>query len=223
MPNFRRRRYRHTVWHEFTRGAPLAVFLATGLLILYNLLPVLELVAVALLLALVLRTTLRWLQKIFRVRWVAVMILVGLIGGFVLFIGLVVIPSFVQEAQHLSLALPKYLNSLIHLSRLLHNSLSYVPDLSQGLEQLKGIVGRIVSYFPLLLRSTFDLSLQVIATLILALYMAYDPDALLRGILRLSPRRQHERIKRLLESTKVRLRGWIFSTGLAMLIMALGR
>jgi predicted PurR-regulated permease PerM len=129
MPNFRRRRYRHTVWHEFTRGAPLAVFLATGLLILYNLLPVVELVAVALLLALVLRTTLRWLQKIFRVRWVAVMILVGLIGGFVLFIGLVVIPSFVQEAQHLSLALPKYLNSLIHLSRRLHNSVSYVPSI----------------------------------------------------------------------------------------------
>lgn len=218
----RPRRARSSGWRELTRGAPLAVFVATALLILYHLLPVLELVAVALLLALVLRTTLRWLQKIFRVRWVAVMILVGLIAGFGVLVGLVVIPSFVEEAQTLSLSLPKYLNALINLSRHLHNSVSFVPDLSQGLEQLTDILKRLVNSLPLLLRSTFDLSLQAIATLILAIYMAYDPDALVGGIVRLTPRRQHERIKRLLESAKVRLRGWIFGTGLAMLIVGFG-
>ena len=198
------------------------MFLTLALLILYNLLPVLELVAVALLLALVLRTTLRWLQKIFRVRWLAVMILVGLLGGFGLFLGLVMIPSFVEEAQNLSTALPKYLNSLINLSRQLHNSASFVPDLSQGLEQLTDILKRLVSSLPLLLRNTFELSIQAIATVILAIYMAYDPDALVGGILRLTPRREHGRLKRLLESTKVRLRGWIFGTGLAMLIVGIG-
>jgi len=225
MSNFRPRRpRRHSngVWQQLTRGAPLAVFLAVALLILYNLLPVLELVAVALLLALVLRTTLQWLQKIVRVRWVAVMILVGLLGGFGLFLGLVVIPSFVEEAQNLSSALPKYLNSLINLSRHLHNSASFVPDLSQGLEQLTDILKRLVSSLPLLLRNTFELSIQAIATVILAIYMAYDPDALVGGILRLTPRREHGRLRRLLESTKVRLRGWIFGTGLAMLIVGVG-
>ncbi|HEY9614075.1 AI-2E family transporter [Allocoleopsis sp.] len=225
MSNFRAKRskrYRNGGWRNLTSGAPLAVFLAVGLLILYNLLPVLELVAVALLLALVLRTTLRWLQKIFRVRWVAVMIMVGLLGGFGLFVGLVVIPSFVEEAQNLSSALPKYLHSLINLSRQLHNSVSFVPDLSQGLEQLTDILKRLVSSLPVLLRNTFDLSLQAVATLILAIYMVYDPDALVDGILRLTPQRQHKRLKRLLESTKVRLRGWIFGTGLAMLIVGVG-
>ena len=222
FPSRRPRRHKDSVWRQLTRGAPLAVFVATALLILYHLLPVIELVTVALLLALILRTTLRWLQRTFRVRWVAVMILVGLIGGFVLFFGLVMIPSFVGEAQNLSSALPKYLNSLINLSRQLHNSASFVPDLSQGLEQLTDILRRLVNSLPSFLRSTFNLSLQAIATLILALYMAYDPDALVGGVIRLTPRRQHGRIRRLLESTKVRLRGWIFGTGLAMLIVGFG-
>ncbi|HEY9729536.1 MAG TPA: AI-2E family transporter [Chroococcales cyanobacterium] len=227
MPNFRPkklrvRRHRNGLWRQLTRGAPLAVFVAAGLIILYNLLPVLELVAVAALLALVLRTTLRWLQRMVRVRWVAVMILVGLIGAFGLFLGLVMVPSFIREAQNLSLALPRYLTALIDLSRQLHSRVSYVPDLSQGLEQLKGILDRTVSFFPRLLRSTFDLSLQAVATVFLALYMAYDPEALVGGLLRLTPRRQHKRIRRFLESTKVRLRGWIFGTGMAMLIVGVG-
>jgi predicted PurR-regulated permease PerM len=157
-----------------------------------------------------------------RVRWVAVMILVGLIGAFGLFLGLVMVPSFIREAQNLSLALPRYLTALIDLSRQLHSRVSYVPDLSQGLEQLKGILDRTVSFFPRLLRSTFDLSLQAVATVFLALYMAYDPEALVGGLLRLTPRRQHKRIRRFLESTKVRLRGWIFGTGMAMLIVGVG-
>jgi predicted PurR-regulated permease PerM len=198
------------------------VCLAAALLILYHLLPVLELVAVAALLALVLRTTLRWLQKIFGVRWIAVMILVGLIGGFGLFLVLVIVPSLLEETQTLAVSLPKYLNRLVNLSRQLHGSVSYVPDLSQGLEELKGLLDRIVSLFPRLLRDTFDLSLQAVATAILALYMAYDPDALTRGILRLSPRKQHKRIQRLLEAAKVRLRGWIFGTALAILIIGVG-
>ncbi|HEY9638681.1 MAG TPA: AI-2E family transporter [Coleofasciculaceae cyanobacterium] len=219
MPNFR---HRNSGWSELTRGAPLAVCLAAALLILYELLPVLELVAIAVLLALGLRTTLQWLQKIFVVRWLAGMILVGLIGGFGLFLTLVMIPSLVEETQTLSEALPKYLNSLIALSRRLHSTMSYVPDLSQGLEELKGVLNHIVGFLPRLLRDTFDLSLQALATVILAMYMAYDPDALTRGILRLSPRKHHRRIKRFLEATKVRLRGWLFGTGLAILIIGAG-
>jgi predicted PurR-regulated permease PerM len=216
------RRHRSSLWERLTRGAPLAVLLATAFLILYHLLPVLELVAVALLLALVLRTTLRWLHRVFKVRWLAVVILVGLFGGFVLFVGLVVIPSLINETQTLASTLPRYFNQLINLSRQLHNTVSYVPDLSQGLAELKGFFDRIVRFFPILLRDTFNLSLQVVATLILALYMAYDPDALVGGFLRLTPRRQHDRINGLVESTKVRLRGWIFGTGLAMLIIGAG-
>jgi predicted PurR-regulated permease PerM len=219
MSNFRRQ---NGGWSELTRGAPLAVFIATALLILYHLLPVLELVAVATLVALFFRTTLQWLQKFVGIRWVAVMIMVGLIGSFGLFIALVMIPSLIEEAQNLARALPRSLNFLIGSSRQLHATFSFVPDLSEGLEQLKGPIEQVFRLFPRLLRSTFSLSLQALATLILALYMAYDPDALTRGVLRLSPRKQHGRIKRLLDATKVRLRGWIYGTGVAMLIIGVG-
>lgn len=219
MSNFRRK---NSGWSELTRGAPLAVFVATALLILYHLLPVLELIAVAILLALFFRTALRWLQKIVVIRWVAVMIMAGMIVGIGLFFALVMIPSLIEEAQNLARTLPNLLNFLIKDSRQIHKTFSFVPDLSQGLEQLKGPIEQIFRLFPGLLRSTFSLSLQALATVILALYMAYDPDALTRGVLRLSPRKQHRRIQRLLDAAKVRLRGWIYGTGMAILIIGIG-
>jgi len=215
-------RPRNSGWSELTRGAPLAVFVATGLLILYHLIPVLELVAVAILLALVMRTTLQWLQKFVVIRWVAVMILVAIIAGFGLFVAFVLVPSLIEETQTLAKLLPRYLNSLIESSRRLHKTASFIPDLSLGLEQLKSLVYHTVSFIPGLLRNTFSVSIQALATAILALYMAYDPDALTRGILRLSPRQQHWRIRKILQATKVRLRGWVFGTGLAMLIIGVG-
>lgn len=219
MPNFRRK---SSGWSELTRGAPLAVFIATALLILYHLLPVVELIAVALLLALFFRTALQWLQKIVVVRWLAVMIMAGLIMGIGLFFALVMIPSLIEEAQKLARTLPSSLNFLIEDSRRLHKTFSFVPDLSEGLEQLKQPIEQIFRFFPTLLRQTFSLSLQALATVILALYMAYDPDALTNGVLKLSPRKQHWRIKKLLEATKVRLRGWIYGTGLAIIIIGIG-
>ena len=209
-------------WGRLTRGAPLAVLVAVALYIIYRLLPVLELVALAALVALILRTTLQWFQKFVKVPWIAAMMLLGIVVAFGLLLILVVVPSFFQEAQTLSLALPKYLNSLIKLSRRLHNHASFVPDLSQGLEQLKGLLNRVVSLLPLLLRETLSVSIETVATLILALYMAYNPDSLIQGMLRLAPHREHGRIKRLLKSIQVRLEGWIFGTGLGMLIIGGG-
>lgn len=209
-------------WRQLTRGSPLAVLVAAGLLIIYSLLPVLELVAVAALIALVLRTTLQWFHKIVRVPWLAVLMLVGVVGAFGVFIGFVMVPNLLAEAQTLSLALPDYLNSLIQLSRRVHSSVRLVPDLSQGLQQLRSWLYNILSLLPLLLRDTVDVSLQAVATLILAIYMAYDPNSLIQGILRLAPRKQHRRIKKLFQSTQVRLQGWIFGTGLAMLIVGAG-
>ncbi|MEH1823739.1 MAG: hypothetical protein V7L31_32505, partial [Nostoc sp.] len=51
------------------------------------------------------------------------------------------------------------------------------------------------------------LTVELVATLILALYMAYDPNSLVKGILRLVPRRHHQRSKRILKACETRLRG----------------
>jgi len=211
-----------SLWQRLTHDAPLAVLLATVLYILYQLLPVLKLVAVAALVAVILRTLLRWLQRIVKKRWLAVLLLIGLIGGFSTFLIAFVLPNLVDETQQLLIALPSYLNTLIDLSIRLHNNLSFVPDLSQNLAQFRNYTDQILLSFPLLLRQTFGATIEVIAMLILALYMAYDPSTLITGISRLIPRRHHQHFNHFLVATGVRLRGWIFGTGIAMLFLGLG-
>jgi predicted PurR-regulated permease PerM len=207
------------IWYRLTRGAPLAVMLAAVLYIIYQLLPVLKLIAVSLLIAVILRTLLRWLEKLVKSRWVAVFILAGLITGFGVFLATVVLPSVIDETQQLLVALPGYLTSLIEISVRLHRSISFIPDLSQGLTQFRNFTDQILSSFPLLLGQTFGTTIELVAMLILAFYMAYDPQSLISGILRLVPRRHHQRFNRLLKAAGLRLRGWIFGTGIAMLFL----
>jgi predicted PurR-regulated permease PerM len=213
---------KRNIWYQLSHGAPLAVLVAAALYILYSLLPVLKLVAVATLIAVILRTLLRWIQRIIKPRWLAVLLLVGLILGFAAFLAVVVVPSLLEETQKLLVSLPDYLNRLIALSQRLHQSMSFIPDLSQGLTQLRNIADQILVTFPLLLSQTFGTVIEVGATLILALYMAYDPNTLINGFLRLVPRRHHARAHRILKATEFRLRGWIFGTGIAMLFLGIG-
>lgn len=211
-----------TIEYQIRRGAPLALVLAAIAYILYRLELVIEIVAVAALLALVLRTSLRWLRKIVRVRWLAVLILIGLIVGFGAFVVLVVVPSFITETQILIQQLPTYLNRLRNLAASLRSRWSFVPDISQGLVQLRSFLGGLIDLFPQLLRNTFGGTIEAIGTVILALYMAYDPNSVIRGIRRLIPRRHHEKFNRILQSAEVRLEGWIFGTGVAMLLVGGG-
>jgi predicted PurR-regulated permease PerM len=211
-----------SLWERLTHGAPLAVIFAAVLYILYQLLPVLKLIAVSILLAVILRTLLRWLQKLVKQRWIAVLVLVGLIGGFGVFLFAFIVPNLLGETQQLLVALPSYVNSLIELSVKLHRSVRFVPDLSQGLTQFRNFADQFLSSFPLLIRETFGTTIEVVATLILALYMAYDPSTLVAGVFRLIPRQHHPRFNRVLKAIGVRLRGWIFGTGIAMLFLGLG-
>ncbi|MGA7932022.1 MAG: AI-2E family transporter [Kovacikia sp.] len=207
--------------YQLTRGAPLAVMVAASFYIVYQLLPVLKLIAVAILIAVILRTLLRWLEKLVKSRWVAVFILAGLITGFGVFLAAFVLPSIVDETQQLLVTLPSYLNSLIGLSVKLHRNIGFIPDLSKGLTQFRNFTDQILGSFPLLLGQTFGTTIELIAVLILAFYMAYDPKSLISGILRLVPRRHHPRFNRLLKATWQRLRGWIFGTGIAMLFLGI--
>jgi len=215
-------RDKDTIENQITRGAPLALILAAIAYIIYRLLLVVEILAIAALLALALRTSLQWLQKVVKIRWLAVLILIGLIVGFVAFVVLFVIPNFITETQILIAQLPDYLNSLKGFATSLHARYAFVPDVSQALVQLRGFLVGLFDSFPLLLKNTFGGTVELVGTVILALYMAYDPTSVIRGVMRLIPRRHHERFKRLLESAEVRLEGWLFGTGVAMLIIGVG-
>jgi predicted PurR-regulated permease PerM len=137
-------------------------------------------------------------------------------------IALVVIPSFITETQILISRLPTYLNRLRNLAASVRSRWSFVPDISQGLVQLRSFLVGLIDLFPLLLRNTFGGTIEAIGTVILSLYMAYDPNSVIRGIRRLIPRRHHEKFNRILQSAEIRLEGWIFGTGVAMLIVGGG-
>jgi predicted PurR-regulated permease PerM len=209
-------------WRQLFQGAPLAVLIAAALYILYQLLPVLKLIAIALLIAVILRTMLRWIERLVKVRWIAVVLLFSAITGFLVFLGSVVVPGVIEQAQILLLAIPNYLNNLITLSTNIHHNIAFFPDLSQGLTVVRNFTAQVLNSFPLLVQQAFSVTIEAVAMLILSLYIAYDLHSLIEGILRLIPKRHHPRIRRVLKATELRLRGWIFGTGIAMLFLGIG-
>ncbi|MDF5709139.1 MAG: AI-2E family transporter [Nostoc sp. S4] len=209
-------------WSQLTHGAPLAVILAVALYILYRLLSVLELLVIAALIALILRTLLRLLQKFVKSQKIAVLLLVGLIIGFFIVLITVVVPSVTSESQKLLTTLPTYLNRLTTDVEQLRMRFTFIPDISQALIQLRNLTNQLLRGVPVFLSQAFGFTLEFAATLILALYMAYDPNSLVNGILRLVPRRHHKRFQRILKACKTRLQGWIFGTGIAMIFLGVG-
>ena len=215
-------RDRDNGWSRLTRGAPLAVMLVALLYILYQLLPVLELIVIAALIALVLLTLLRFLQRLVKSQDVSVLLLIGLIIGFGVLLTTVVIPNVASEVQNLLTTLPSYLNRLTGDVEQLRRKFTFIPDISLSLIQLWNFINQLLGGVPILLGQAFNFTLELVATVILALYMAYDPKSLVNGILRLVPRRHHQRFTRVLKACQVRLRGWIFGTGIAMIFLGTG-
>ena len=205
-------------------GVSLAVLLVVGLLIAYELLPDLELVAIAVLIAVVLRSIVDGVQRIGAPSWMAAIITLVAIGGVGAFLWLVVLPGFVEQAQTFASAVPGYLEDLSRLSdRLPEGVAGYVPDLSENLaERLRDTLSPLLSSLPQLLTNLTEITVRTIIAVVLAVYMAYDPGSLISGILRLVPDSRREDARELLQDFGVRLRGWVIGTGLAMLIVGTG-
>ncbi|WP_208346193.1 AI-2E family transporter, partial [Aetokthonos hydrillicola] len=215
-------RNKNSLSDRLTQGAPLTFWLVVIAYILYRLVLVLQIVAVAALLALVMQMSLEWLQRIVKVRWIAVLIMLGLVVGFGAFIGLVLIPNFIVETQVLLQQLPNYVDYLRNFVASIHNKWSFVPNFTLGLDQLRNYLGRVLTSFPLVLSNTFNQTAQAIGTVILAIYMATNPNSVLEGILRFIPRRYHDQFLRLLPALRVRLQGWILGLGIAMVLVGVG-
>ena len=115
------------MYERLTRGAPLTVILAAGLLVAYRLLPVLELVALAMLVALVLRTLVNGLRKVGVGPWASSLLLLAALGAFAGFVWLVLVPNLLREIYAPASAAPGYVDSLVELSDRLRGGLGLVP------------------------------------------------------------------------------------------------
>jgi predicted PurR-regulated permease PerM len=203
-----------TLGENLTQGAPLAVLLVLSLLILYQLRSVLQLIAIAILLSLILQTLLQQLEKLIKLRWLAVLVLVMAILSLTILLPIVILPDLLNEFQKLASKLPEYLNSLTQQSQNLHGKYSFIPDISQELAKLNDFLYGLLKSFPLLLEKAFSITIEAFAIVILALYITYDSSFFILGLLRLTPRR--------LKNMRSRLQGWMSGTFLAMLFLGVG-
>ncbi|MCA1728073.1 MAG: AI-2E family transporter [Actinobacteria bacterium] len=210
-------------------GVSLVVSLTVGLLIAYELISDLELVAIAVLIAVVLRSVVSAVGRIGAPPWIALIITLIAIGAIGAFLWLVLLPSFLQQAQTFASSVPGYLELLSNSnlsSRLPASMAGYLPelsDLSQSLaERLSDSLSPVLSSLPQFLTGLTEVTVRALIALVLALYMAYDPGTLISGMLRLVPDRRRESAKALIQDFGVRLRGWVVGTGLAMLIVGVG-
>jgi predicted PurR-regulated permease PerM len=207
---------------KLTQGAPLAVLLVLALLILARLQRILELIAIAILLSLILQTLLQQLERIIKQRWLAVLALViGIFGLFIL-LPIVILPDFLNEFQKLALKLPQYLSNLTEQAQSLHTNYRFIPDVSQEIAKLSDFLYGLLKSLPLILEKVFGITVEAFAIIILALYITYDPSFLSNGLLRLTPRRHHRQVKHTLQIMRLRLQGWMSGTFLAMLFLGVG-
>lgn len=207
---------------KLTQGAPLAVLLVLALLILARLQTILELIAIAILLSLILQTLLCQLERLIKRRWLAVLALVISIFGLFVLLPIVILPDFLNEFQKLSLKLPEYLSDLTEQSQNLHANYRFIPDVSEEIAKLSDFLYSLLKSFPLVLEKAFSITVEAFAIVVLALYITYDPDFLSDGLLRLTPRRHHQQVRHILHTMRLRLQGWMSGTFLAMLFLGAG-
>jgi predicted PurR-regulated permease PerM len=209
---------RKRLYGRLGQGAPLAVFVAAGLLVAYKLLPVLKLVAVAMLVAVVLRSVTRGLERLKLPPWTTPIVLLALVGALGVFAWLVVVPNLLREARILSSTFPQYVDSLTGLTQ----RVPYAPDLDQMGGRLKELFSRMAGSFPQLAMKAVSLGGAAVAGLFLAVYMSVDPVPLVRGVLRLVPSGKRDRVAKLLQTVEDRLRGWIVGTAIVSLFVGVG-
>lgn len=209
-------------WYDrLTHGAPLAVLLVILALITYKLIPVLELVAIAALIALVLRTFVTSLEKLGVKPWISAILLLVILGLLVGFVWLFMVPRVLGELQSLVNSNAKgSLGSLTALSQRLHESTGFFPDISSLSGQLKGYVDQEIGSLPSLLAKVGHIGIDMIAVLFLTIYLSISPGSLVNSGLRLVPREKRGEIKEVIQCLKIRLRGWIVGTGIAMAVIS---
>ncbi|WP_053057641.1 AI-2E family transporter [Rubrobacter aplysinae] len=193
---------------RLTRGAPLAVILVGIALIAYQLLPVLKIVALAMLLALIFRTVVNGLGRLKIPNWLAVLTLVAGILALLAFVWLVVIPRLMHEIRSLVSEGP---GSLDALSSFL-SGLPLAPGADQLLQRLESFLLDFLGSVPQLAVTAAEVIGAILTMLILAVYFAASPGTYISGGLRLVPVDRREAVREFIDRLGKRLRGWVLGT-----------
>jgi predicted PurR-regulated permease PerM len=163
--------------------ALIAIGAVVALIVAYRSLTVLKMVALSMLLALVLRTAARGLDRLGVSRFLAATILLAGVGAVVALLYFVVLPEVARDLRMISFGGP---GSLAALERYLHG-LPLSSDLDDILQRLQGPLSGFVNVVPRVLAAAASAVGGVVVVVFLALYFAVSPDTYVRGVLRLVP------------------------------------
>jgi len=217
-------------YNRLGRGAPLAVILAAAFFVAYRVLFVLELIAVAMLVAVLLRAVVDGLGRLGIGPRVSAGIIALALAAVAAAFWFFMVPRVTQEVQQLITSRP---SGVLNQAQEKANDRSgifgfvpgappfgFVPDLSSLIEQLRTYLSlNLYGRLPTLARDAFGVVLNVIAALFLALFLAIRPGEKVRGVARLAPPDKREGFEGFLEDLNRKLRGWLLGAGVAMLFV----
>lgn len=226
---------------RLTRGAPLGaivlIVLVVGLFLAYKLIFILELIAVAALLALVIRTVVDGLERIGFPPWLAVVTILVAIAAFGALVWYVLLPNVLQETQKVLLStghgsfqqrIHRLTSHATHFLRgLPFISSNFVSQLPQRLKgAFSGLLGSLPTSLPNslpALASNFSSVLVgIIAVVFLSIYFAVSPGTYVASVMSLVPEGRRERTRKFIDRLERRLRAWILGTIIVAFVMGVG-
>src|ERR687886_942242 len=196
--------------------------LAAGGLLLYELVGVVEVLALALLLALILDPAVNLLVRLKFPRFLALLaVLAGVVVGIGL-LGYIALPilleqggDFLAQAPGVARSVQEYVQDLGESYPGLSGSGGASFDLTSAIQE---VIQRIGELWSITTRGA-GLLLQAVGAVVMALYMVSNPRPLVNGVLALFPLESRGRAEEILMLIRERVSGWIIGQIAAMVLI----
>jgi len=207
------------------RFALVLVLLVAAGLLLYELVGVIEVLALALLIALILAPAVDFLVYLKFPRILALLVvLAGAVVGFGL-LGYIVMPIITEQGGDFLARVPGVVRGIERYARDLGEQYPALQgsggggvtslDLTTAVQQ---IIQRAGELYSLTTRGA-GLLLQAVGAVVMALYMVSNPRPLVNGVLALFPLGRRGRVEEILKLIRERVSGWILGQIAAMLLI----
>lgn len=185
-------------------------------------------VVLVIFLAVVLATAINWLQNQLQgwglSRGRAIALTLG--ATFLIIIGfvLIIVPPFLQEAQQLTVLIPKGLQRLEGWLEQVDtffpiDNFNDGPLIERLFRQAEPFIERIFDNFFSIFSNTLAIVLNTLLVLVLTVMLVLNPSPYRRGFIRLFPAFYRRRIDMILTESESQLLAWLAGTGLNMLVV----
>ncbi len=206
---------------QVARFALVLGLLVAGGLLLYELVSVIEVLALALLIALILAPAVNLLVRLKLPRFLALLVVLsGVVLGFGL-LGYIVLPLLSAQGNDFLVRVPGVVRSVQDLAE------SY-PALGGGIgggvaslnltDAVQEVTQRVGELYTITTRGA-GLLLQAVGAVVMALYMVSNPRPLVNGVLALFPLESRGRVEEILTLIRERVSGWIIGQIAAMVLI----